>query len=409
MRSFMNNSERKRLIQKLVSDSSLDPLSRRLKIGAIISSAFKEDGFDIILTGGSAVEFYTAGNYMTGDIDFHVYADADKERIMHELGFKGQLRNYHLEDEYIEFVSTEYMGDRDRIITQFNEFGSVKIIGLEDILIDRVKGTKFSDQASPVYEEWALVLVYDNFNKLDWDYLKEQADEGFCRDTLKYLYLRACERRREVAFRQASEALGILGSDYSEEKDIDLFIHMSQNSLRLSDREIRIALKEHSPYIKSDLDAYNLQRKIDGLSPIVKENKIKKIYSKKRDFVKRYADYVPEWREIRDGYWRCDYLNGYSAIIRRLREDTFVVSFGSSDSPPNLWKDITSKRGFKAAKQWCDSRGLLIRDNVVENKSSVSEMKLFTGLSDDGIPTEFIPDAPFREKAERKKRLRKNT
>ena len=44
----MNNSERKRLIQKLVSDSSLDPLSRRLKIGAIISSAFKEDGFDII-------------------------------------------------------------------------------------------------------------------------------------------------------------------------------------------------------------------------------------------------------------------------------------------------------------------------------------------------------------------------
>lgn len=37
--------------------------------------------------------------------------------------------------------------------------------------------------------------------------------------------------------------------------------------------------------------------------------------------------------------------------------------------------------------------------------TSSSEMKFFTGLSDDGIPVELDLNAPFREKAERKKKL----
>ena len=149
----MDNKERAKQIKKIANDDTLNDLSKRLKIGAIITSAFKEKGFDIILTGGTAVEYYTAGNYMTGDSDYHIRADADKEKIMHELGFIGENRNYRLDGQYIEFVSTEYMGEKDRVIKQKTKYGDINIIGLEDILIDRINGTKFFDQVTPVYEE----------------------------------------------------------------------------------------------------------------------------------------------------------------------------------------------------------------------------------------------------------------
>lgn len=64
------------------------------------------------------------------------------------------------------------------------------------------------------------------------------------------------------------------------------------------------------------------------------------------------------------------------------------------------------------------SEGLAVKDvneleKVAKQKREIagcdlynnSSVRIFTGLSDDGMPTEFIPDAPFREKADRKKRL----
>ena len=51
-------------------ESTTDLLERALKLSGLITSLFAERGFKLVVVGGSAVEFYTEGGYMSGDIDF---------------------------------------------------------------------------------------------------------------------------------------------------------------------------------------------------------------------------------------------------------------------------------------------------------------------------------------------------
>ena len=47
-----------------------DLLEKALKLSGLVSYLFAEAGWPLVVVGGSAVEFYTEGAYMSGDIDF---------------------------------------------------------------------------------------------------------------------------------------------------------------------------------------------------------------------------------------------------------------------------------------------------------------------------------------------------
>ena len=47
-----------------------DLLERALKLSGLVTTLFQEQGFALVVVGGSAVEFYTEGGYMSGDVDF---------------------------------------------------------------------------------------------------------------------------------------------------------------------------------------------------------------------------------------------------------------------------------------------------------------------------------------------------
>ena len=47
-----------------------DLLERAMKLAGIITTLFQQRGYPLVVVGGSAVEFYTEGGYMSGDIDF---------------------------------------------------------------------------------------------------------------------------------------------------------------------------------------------------------------------------------------------------------------------------------------------------------------------------------------------------
>ena len=51
-------------------ESTSDLLERALKLSGLITTLFQRQGFPLVVVGGSAVEFYTEGGYMSGDIDF---------------------------------------------------------------------------------------------------------------------------------------------------------------------------------------------------------------------------------------------------------------------------------------------------------------------------------------------------
>ena len=60
-------SDLKRVLQQLPKNKTL--LELQLTVTGVISEAFKEFGVIPVVVGGSAVEFYTLGNYTTRDID----------------------------------------------------------------------------------------------------------------------------------------------------------------------------------------------------------------------------------------------------------------------------------------------------------------------------------------------------
>jgi len=64
-------------------------LERQLYLAGAISAGFEERGISAVLVGGTVVEFYTAGEYSTADIDMILPPLGSKEigAIMEELGF----------------------------------------------------------------------------------------------------------------------------------------------------------------------------------------------------------------------------------------------------------------------------------------------------------------------------------
>lgn len=53
---------------KLVREE-IDLNSKSLLLAGLVSELFRERGFEPVVVGGSAIEFYTDGAYMSGDTD----------------------------------------------------------------------------------------------------------------------------------------------------------------------------------------------------------------------------------------------------------------------------------------------------------------------------------------------------
>ena len=120
-----------------------DLLERALKLSGLITTLFAERGFHLVVVGGSAVEFYTEGGYMSGDIDFcRKTLKAIPPRIMQEvaerLGGKGLGRNWLICGLYVDILGLlESETDLpDRIVQ--TPYGEVRMLPPELALVERV-------------------------------------------------------------------------------------------------------------------------------------------------------------------------------------------------------------------------------------------------------------------------------
>ena len=120
-----------------------DLLERALKLSGLITTLFAERGFPLVVVGGSAVEFYTEGGYMSGDIDFcRKTLKAIPPRIMQEvaerLGGKGLGRNWLICGLYVDILGLleSETALPDRIVQ--TPYGEVRMLPPELALVERV-------------------------------------------------------------------------------------------------------------------------------------------------------------------------------------------------------------------------------------------------------------------------------
>ncbi len=153
------------------------PLARQLLMTGLITRLLADRGKPApVVIGGLALSYFTRDVYFTSDIDL-AYADRDAlDAVLRELEFEKRGRYWVQSrlDIAVEVPASGLPGEEAPLETVELEDGlSCLIIGLEDLIIDRMNACKH--WKSEVDCEMSALLVARYGKEIDWDYLEKKA------------------------------------------------------------------------------------------------------------------------------------------------------------------------------------------------------------------------------------------
>ena len=161
-----------------------NPADEYLAIAAQISD---KTGCNVLIAGSSAVQFYSANSFLNTKLEL-IAQDADKiKATLQDLGFKTDAEeNWYVENSAIQIKlsaseETKLYQDVNKIITPY---GLVRIVKIEDILLQRISESKDFLSTS----EWAEYLLFTHYESVNMNYLKEQAALLGCLNNFIQLY-----------------------------------------------------------------------------------------------------------------------------------------------------------------------------------------------------------------------------
>jgi len=154
---------------------------------SILTSEFEKKGIFPVIIGGSAVEFYTRDWYATGDIDLAI--DKTKgsgiKAIMDGFRFKRSGRMWIRDDLslYVEFPGDIDDLDRERLLRVDSDKGHVYLIGLEDIIFDRIEAAEHWKSEGDREQAVRMAAVFHD--DIDWEYLGKKCKQADSMEMLK--------------------------------------------------------------------------------------------------------------------------------------------------------------------------------------------------------------------------------
>lgn len=150
-------------------------VERRLRLVSLLAKGVVALGWSApVVVGGFAVQYYTAGNYGTVDIDL-VGASGPVAQVLESWGFLREGRHWY--DAELKFA-VEVPGaqleqaERDRVFGVRVAGVDAYILGVEDLIIDRLAAYLRSSDAESC--RWAKVMVV-TAPELDLVYLEQRA------------------------------------------------------------------------------------------------------------------------------------------------------------------------------------------------------------------------------------------
>jgi len=152
-----------------------DLLERALKLAGLVSRVFREAGWDLVVVGGSAVEFYTEGSYMSGDIDFcrRTLAPIPLRRaqdLMAALGASGGPRSWKLAGLYVDLLGLLENEARTPCRTLASPCGAVTVMPAELAVVERALLAFYpqpSEEARAVAKK-LLAVCLSGATPVDW-------------------------------------------------------------------------------------------------------------------------------------------------------------------------------------------------------------------------------------------------
>lgn len=177
------------IAQARVSLSALqsltNPLEVQLRAAAVITRVLERFGDHAVVVGGSAVSFYTGGAYLSRDVDLITTVSGNQlVEVLAALGFERRDGAWvHAEtDVIVDFPAPPLAGDPERITRVQTDDGPVAVIGIEDLLVDRLNAVvHWKDTES---REWCISMLALH-KDLEMEYLRRQAESAGVGDELQ--------------------------------------------------------------------------------------------------------------------------------------------------------------------------------------------------------------------------------
>lgn len=169
----------------IISELKREPneLKKKMLLVGYLTERLSKKGGSLFLVGGQAVETYTAGQFTTGDIDITTTNQAATEEKLSQLGFarEGMVWLNEKLGVAVHIVGT-YPTKSEKVRTVKVGPYRVSVVGVEDLIIDRLAAAKFWKSRRDA--EQAIVL-FNGFRKsIDLEYLRNRAREEKVDDIL---------------------------------------------------------------------------------------------------------------------------------------------------------------------------------------------------------------------------------
>jgi len=163
------------------------PTERRLRFAALLASELRASETEFVIVGGSAIEFYTRGDYTTGDVDVVYTGHADVGRLLLAWRFIRQGRIWLNEGLGIvlDFVKPPYTGDLTRTQVLETAYGSIRLAALEDLIVKRLASAKHWRRPGDADHAQLLAAGYEE--RIEWAYVERLAAEYDVEDLLAVL------------------------------------------------------------------------------------------------------------------------------------------------------------------------------------------------------------------------------
>jgi hypothetical protein len=167
-------SKAKRLLRLAGGES--DRLSRHLLVAAALRQVLHADP---IVVGGTAEEYWTAAEYHETDLDLCVALTREDRKVLLALDFRPDGRHWtHPRISVaVEFPDSRIDGDEDRTIEEPVGEGAARIIGLDDLYLDRLRQATVEERREGVEFHSALAVIAARYEDIDWPYVRGRIRE----------------------------------------------------------------------------------------------------------------------------------------------------------------------------------------------------------------------------------------
>lgn len=167
----MNASKARALLRQ--AEAEPNRFKRHLLVAASLREALSDEP---IVVGGLAQDYYTAPIYHETDLDCCAFLRPEDRHALSELGFVREGRHWFHEPSRVavEFPDDRIDGDEERTITEAVGTGAARIIGLEDLYLDRVRQATATSSKNDVSFKGALAVAAARYEDVDWNYVRRR-------------------------------------------------------------------------------------------------------------------------------------------------------------------------------------------------------------------------------------------